>query len=60
MADVVLNHVGYGDTAHGYNPFYKDEYFHNCSVLRAEGVGAHCNACVAQIINAHSTAWLGP
>ena len=47
MADVVLNHVGYGDTAHGYNPFYKDEYFHNCSVLRAEGVGAHCYAYVA-------------
>ena len=43
MADVVLNHVGYGDTAHGYNPFYKDEYFHNCSVLRAQGVGARCN-----------------
>ncbi|KAK9845225.1 hypothetical protein WJX81_000502 [Elliptochloris bilobata] len=39
MADVVLNHVGYGDILHGYNPFYKDEHFHNCSILKAEGVG---------------------
>jgi hypothetical protein len=40
MADVVLNHVGYGDLAYGYKPFYKREYFHNCTVLAAENAGA--------------------
>ena len=40
MADVVLNHVGYGDLSHGYNPFYKATYFHNCSLLASQNVGA--------------------
>jgi hypothetical protein len=40
MADVVLNHVGYGDLAYGYKPFYKREYFHNCTVLAAGNAGA--------------------
>ena len=40
MADIVLNHVGYGDLSHGYNPFYKATYFHNCSLLASQNVGA--------------------
>ena len=52
MADVVLNHVGYGDLAHGYKPFYKSEYFHNCTVLATENVGAlkpsQCSHCPHQ------------
>ena len=41
MADVVLNHVGYGDRGHGFNPFYMPEYFHNCTMLAEANAGAH-------------------